>query len=439
MIFPRSFNRVYPVAVRGEGAYIYDDTGKRYLDACGGSAVVSIGHGVREIADAIAAQAARLAYAHSSQFNTQAAEELASLLAERFPGKDKRARVHFTSGGSEATETAIKVVRQYWLSRGQRSRYKVLSRWQSYHGATLGALGVSGNRKRREPYAPLLPPEGHISACFCYRCPLEREFPSCDLACGRQLQTLVETTGLENVAAFIVEPIVGASSGAVPPEGYLRLIREICDRYEILLIADEVMTGAGRTGRYFAVEHWDVVPDIVLLGKGLTSGYMPLGAVLVGEKIWRTIEVGTATLEHGFTYQAHPPSAAAGLAVQRYIEKHDLVSRAESQGAYLAARLGQLKELRGVGDVRGKGLLQTVEFVADKSSRRPFPPEFRFSDRLFEALRDRGVLVYPMRGTADGTAGDHILIAPPFVIEEAEIDLLVNQLASAIADLTEGS
>jgi hypothetical protein len=221
----------------------------------------------------------------------------------------------------------------------------------------------------------------------------------------------------------------------VPPEGYLRLIREICNRYGVLLIADEVMTGAGRTGRYFAVEHWGVAPDIILAAKGLSSGYAPLGAVLAGENVWRSIESGTGTLEHGFTYQCHPPAMAAGLAVQRYIEKHNLVEGSRERGDYFAQRLERLRSLPCVGDVRGKGLLQTVEFVADKKTRAPFPPETNFAPRLFEALRERGVLVYPMRGTADGAAGDHVLLAPPFVITEAELDFVVEQMAAALAKM----
>jgi adenosylmethionine-8-amino-7-oxononanoate aminotransferase len=435
-IFPRSFARQYLVAARGEGVFIEDEEGKRYLDACGGAAVVTIGHGVREVADKIGEYARRLPYVHSSQFYTSVALELAEYLRATFPGVPQRARVHFTSGGSEATETAIKIVRQYWLARGQPQRYKILSRWQGYHGATLGALALSGNPRRRQPYTPLLPEIDHISACFCYRCPLGLEYPTCELACARELEEAIANAGKDSVAGFILEPIVGATSGAVPPEGYLRTVREICDRHGLLLIADEVMTGLGRTGKYYAVEHWNVVPDIILLGKGLSSGYAPLGAVLVGERVWRAIQSGAGTLEHGFTYQGHPPSVAAGLAVQRYIEKHNLIERARQQGAYLAQRLEQLRVLPCVGDIRGKGLLQTIEFVANRATRTACAPEQRFSEHLFEALRDRGVLVYPMRGTVDGVSGDHILLAPPFIIEEKHIDLLVDEIEHALAQVT---
>jgi adenosylmethionine-8-amino-7-oxononanoate aminotransferase len=432
-IFPRSFKGSYPLAVRGEGTYLYDETGKKYLDACGGAAVVTIGYGVSEVVENILEMTRQLPYVHSSQFYTRTGVELAELLRARFPAAGGNALVHFTSGGSEATETAIKIVRQYWLSRGQPGRHKMFSRWQSYHGATLGALALSGNLRRRESYRPLLPEVGHISACFCYRCPLKLEYPSCELACAEELEAAIADAGEKAGAAFILEPVVGATSGAVPPEGYLRTIREICDRHDILLIADEILTGAGRTGRYLAVEHWNIVPDIILLGKGLSSGYAPLGAVLVAEKVWKTIERGTGTLEHGFTYQGHPPSMAAGLAVQRYLEKHHLVDRARKRGKYLAQELQSLRKLECVGDVRGKGLLQTVEFVRDRERRTPFPAEYCFVERLSASLLERGVLVYPMRGTADGVSGEHIMLAPPFVIEQAQIDLLVRELGEAIA------
>src|SRR3990170_445264 len=436
-IFPRSFTRHYAIAARGEGVYIFDEEGKQYLDASGGAAVVTIGHGVREVLAKIQEQFERLAYAHTSHFHTRAGEELAAFLAAKFPGPLQQARVHFTSGGSEATETAIKIARQYWLSRGEPKRYKILSRWQGYHGATLGALAVTGNLRRRAPYEPLLPPAEHISACFCYRCPLGLAFPSCELACAQELRQALARAGEDTVASFILEPVVGATTGAVPPEGYLRTIREICDAHGILLIADEVMTGAGRTGKYFAVEHWNVVPDIILLGKGLSSGYAPLGAVLVAEKVWRAIQAGTGTLEHGFTYQGHPPALAAGLAVQRYLEEHNLLERVRERGAYVARRLEPLREHPAVGDVRGLGLLQTVEFVADRAPRAPFPPEKKFADQLFEMLRARGIMAYPVRGTVDGVRGDHVLLAPPFVIEESQIDFLVDELESAVTQVAD--
>jgi len=267
-IFPRSFADDYRVAKVAEGMYLYDADGKRYLDACGGAAVVSIGHGVREITEAITRQAQTLSYCHSSQFHTEVEALLAQFLSNRFPGPTQQIRIHFTSGGSESTETAIKIIRQYWLARGQSQRQKFVSRWHGYHGTTLGALALSGNKKRREDYSSLLAPVAHIAPWFCYHCWLDKQFPTCELACARELDTTIEALGKGEVAAFFLEPVVGATSGAPPVPGYLKEIREICDAHDVLLVADEVMTGVGRTGKYFAIEHWDVVPDLILLGQG---------------------------------------------------------------------------------------------------------------------------------------------------------------------------
>jgi adenosylmethionine-8-amino-7-oxononanoate aminotransferase len=432
-IFPRSFSDEYPFAVRGEGVFLYDASGKRYLDACGSAAVVSIGHGVAEIVEAMARQAGALSYTHSSQFHTDVEAELAHVLASKFPGASQHVRVHFTAGGSEATETAIKIIRQYWLASRQPNRQKLISRWHGYHGTTLGALAVSGNRKRRRDYLALLAEVGHVAPCFCYHCWLHQQFPACELACARELENEIANSQKNEVAAFFFEPVVGATSGAPPAPGYLEQIAEICRSREVLLVADEVMTGVGRTGKYFAVEHWGIVPDLILLGKGLSSGYAPLGAVLVSEKVWRAIAASSLTLEHGFTYQSHPPSLAAGLAVERYLEEHALFERARENGEYLVRCLEGLKGREYIGDVRGKGLLQVVEFVQDQAARQPFAPELKTAKRIFAELRSRGVLVYPGTGTADGVAGDHILIAPPFVMERSEISWLTEQIGEAVA------
>jgi len=430
-VYPWSFSREYPVAARADGVYIYDENGKRYLDGCGGAVAVNIGHGVPTVIEDISRGLATVAYVHNSHFRTRVGEELAALVAGRFPGSSQ-SKVLFTSGGSEATESAIKVVRQYWLSQKQPRRHKIISRWQGYHGATLGALGLSGNRRRRAPYLDMLPNGYHTSACFCYHSPLGLEFPACGIACADELEQSIIREVPETVAAVILEPVVGATSGAVPPDGYLQRVREICDRYELLLIADEIMTGTGRTGLYFAVEHWNIRPDLILMGKGLSSGYSPLGAVLIAENVWQTLQHASASLEHSFTYQCHPPSLAAALSVQRYLLKHNLIQQAARRGEYLGHKLAELKQNPFVGDIRGLGLLWTVEFVADKRSRMPYPPEHQLSERLFEAARDCGLIVYPCKGTLDGIMGDHILIAPPFVIEESEIDFIVETLNSCI-------
>lgn len=435
-VFPWSFSRQCPIAVRGEGVYIYDEKGRRYLDGSGGAVAVNVGHSVPAVTNEIWRTLRTLSYAHTSHFRTHVGEELASLLAEAFPGPVQHVKVLFASGGSEATESAIKVIRQYWLSRNEPRRHKIISRWHGYHGATLGALGLSGNRRRRESYTDLLPPSYHIASCFCYHCPLAMRFPSCGLACAHQLEKFILAEGADTIAAFILEPIVGATSGAVPPEGYLQTIREICNRYSILLISDEIMTGSGRTGRYFATEHWNTLPDLILMGKGLSSGYAPLGAVLIAENIWKSIQLAAASIEHSFTYQGHPPSLAAGLAVQRYLHEHKLIDQAADRGEYLRKRLNTLKDLSFVADTRGLGLLWTVEFMRDPDKGQPFPPEFQFSERLFRTLRDRGLMLYPGKGTIDGRSGDHILIAPPFIIEESEIDFMIDTLRLSIEEVS---
>ena len=436
-IFPRSFLKSYPRAVRGEGCFLFTAEGRRYLDASGGAAVVTIGHGVEEIARAMAEQAAQLAYVHSSQFHTAVTDKLAQRILALAPrGMRAGGRVNFTSGGSEATETALKLARQYWLERGNKKRWRVISRWQSYHGTTLGALGVSGNTRRREPFAPMLPEWGHIHPCFCYRCPLGLQYPSCNVDCADELERLLEREGTEDVAAFIFEPVVGATLGAVaPPEGYVQRIADICRRRGILLIADEVMSGMGRTGKPFAVEHWGATPDMILVGKGIASGYAPLGAVMVAGHVAETISRGSGTFLHGFTYNAHPVTAAAGIAVLDFLEREKLFARVEPVGQELRAALEPLRKYSVVGDIRGRGLLFGIELVHDAKTREPFPPDARIAQRIQEDACEAGVMTYPIQGCADGTRGDHILLAPPFTITTKLIQMIADALDHAIADL----
>ena len=436
-VFPRNFLKTYPQAVRGEGCFIFTASGQRYLDASGGAAVVTIGHGVPEIGRAMAKQATQLAYAHTSQFHTEPAEKLAHRLRALAPrGMRDQGRVYFTSGGSEATETAIKLARQYWLERGEKKRYRVISRWQSYHGATLGALSVSGNVRRREPFAPMLQEWGHIAPCFCYRCPLGLEYPSCNVDCADELDRFLEREGSQDVAAFIFEPVVGATLGAVaPPEGYIQRIAEICKRHKIILIADEVMTGMGRTGKPFAISHLNVSPDMILVGKGIASGYAPLGAVIVAADITETLSRGSASFPHGFTYSGHPVAASAGNAVLDYIERERLFERVEPVGHDLREALEALRQYSVVGDVRGKGLLLAVEIVRDTKTREPFPADAHMAARIQEDALEAGVMTYPMQGSVDGTRGDHILIAPPYTITSAMIQMLAAGLHRAFADL----
>jgi adenosylmethionine-8-amino-7-oxononanoate aminotransferase len=435
----RSFRKTFPPAVRGEGVYVWDARGKQYLDFSGSAAVNFIGHGVAVIAAAMATQAKQLEFVHSSQFTTPVAEEYAAELLD-FAGKHfEGGCVSFTCGGSESVETALKLARQYQVEIGQTKRHQVISRGQSYHGSTLGALSVSGNKRRREIYRPMVREFAHVAFPFCYRCAYDctDSCRKCGQEYAAELEKAIETARGE-VAAFIVEPVSGATLGAVvPPPGYLQSVAEICRRHGVLLIADEVMTGMGRTGRNFAVDHWDVAPDILVAAKGLSSGYAPLGAVVVSKRVADAIAEGSGAFLHGFTYNSHPISLAAGRAVLGCLQKQELVltadsDRSGSRAATLRSALEGLRDANAVGDVRGIGLLWGVEFVADKTTKRPFAPELNFAGRVAQAAVKGGLLVYPMQGCVDGVAGDHLLIAPPAVITAEQIDWAVKQLREAI-------
>ena len=443
-VLRRSFRKSFPLAVRAEGVYVWDREGKRYLDLSGSAAVNFIGHGVPEIAAAMAEQAAKLEFVHTSQFTTPVAEEFAEdLLA--FAGENFRdGGVFFTSGGSESIETALKLARQYQVEIGEKQRHQVISRRQSYHGATLGALSVSGNKKRREIYLRMVKEFAHVGMPYCYRCAFDCT-DSC-FNCGQQYATEVEQAieaSQGEAAAFVFEPVSGATLGAVvPPPGYLEKVSEICRKHGVLLIADEVMTGMGRTGRNFAVDHWSVAPDILVAAKGLSSGYAPLGAVIASKKVVDAIAKGSGAFLHGFTYNAHPISLAAGRAVLRYLNTHGLVGAADSQqdGSLAQTLRGALDGLLGlpvVGDVRGVGLLLGVEFVADKRTKEPFAADKNFSSRVGQAAAERGLLVYPMQGSVDGVNGDHLLLAPPAVMTKEQATWAVDQLRAAIEAATQ--
>lgn len=442
-LFPRNFRKAYPEAVRGDGCYILTSDGRRILDAAGSAAVVSIGHGVVAVGRAMAEQAGQIAFAHTSQFQTAIAERLAArLLALAPPEFRNGGRVCFTSGGSEATETALKLARQYFVERGQPKRVRMVARWQSYHGATLGAMAVSGNTRRREAFLPLLPDWGHIPPCYCFRCPLGLNYPGCNVACADELEKFVAQVGPETVAAFVFEPVVGATLGAVaPPEGpvnYIQRLAEICRRHGILLIADEIMTGMGRTGVPFAVEHWGVTPDLILVGKGIASGYAPLGAVIAAPHVVEAFSKGSGAFDHGFTYQMHPVAMAASHVVLDVLEQHRLFERVTPTGAALRSALESLRASPIVGDIRGKGLLLGVEFVRDAATREPFPPDANVAERIRLAALKQGVAVYPTQGCVDGHAGDHVLLAPPFILDEHEIREIVRALEYAVAHVAAG-
>jgi len=433
-LLTRSFRKTYPVALRGEGVWIYDAGGKRYLDFSGSAAVNFIGHGDQRITAAIAEQLKQIEFVHSSQFVTPIAQEFAhevlSFAGPNFAG----GAVFFVTGGSEAVETALKLARQYQVEVGQSRRTNLLSRKQAYHGATFGAMSISGNRKRKLIYEPLLRHYEQVNTPYCYRCVYECR--NCSAEYAREVEEVMVRNG-DDTAAFIFEPISGATIGAaVPPDGYLQKAAKICREDGVLVIADEVMTGFGRTGRNFAVEHWNVAPDIITCAKGIASGYAPLGAVIVNKKIVDAISHGSGSLVHGFTYNAHPISVAAGRSALEIIRKLELVARANSVdgeiGQTMKSELQHLLDCTAVGNVRGLGLLWGVEFIADKKTKMPFPSTVQFSSRVAAAAAKRGVMTYPMQGCVDGELGDHLLLAPPAIITSDELAWALEQLAAAI-------
>lgn len=432
-IFPRHTKQLPPTALRGEGCYLYDSTGKQYLDASGGAAVSCLGHGDQTIIDAVKAQLDQLAYAHTGFLTSEPAETLADLLIEHAPGDLDR--VYLVSGGSEAVESALKLARQYFVEKGEPERGRLIARKQSYHGNTMGALSAGGNAWRRAQFGPLLIDMSHIDPCYAYR--LQQDGESAEeygLRAANLLEEELLRVGPETVMAFIAEPVVGATAGALTAApGYFKRIREICDQYGILLILDEVMCGMGRTGSLFACDQEGVAPDILCIAKGLGAGYQPIGAMLCSRQIYETIENGSGFFQHGHTYLGHPAAAAAGVAVVKALLDRDLVGQAKSQGeklmTALQSRFGQHPH---VGDIRGRGLFQGIELVADRDSKSPFDPARKIAARIKTAAFEAGMICYPMSGTIDGQTGDHVLLAPPFIISDAQIDELVEKLAGAI-------
>ena len=432
-VFQRHTQQSYPVAQHGEGCYIIDNEGRRYLDASGGAAVSCLGHDHPAVIQAVKDQLDRLPYAHTSFFTNQPSEDLAEHLIARAPAG--LAKVYFVSGGSEANETALKLARQYFVETGQPQRHRFIARRQSYHGNTMGALSVGGNMTRREMFEPMLMEVSHIVPCYAYRYKRPGET---DAAFGRraadELEAEILRLGSETVAAFIAEPVVGATSGAVPSvPGYFKRIREICDRYGVLLILDEIMCGMGRTGTLFACEQDDVAPDLLTCAKGLGAGYQPIGATLVAGRIFEAIASGSGFFQHGFTYIGHPTACAAGLAVQRAIEDEGLLARVQERGAALRARLeARFGNHHHVGDIRGRGLFLGIELVAERASREPFDPARKVFARVRAEAMARGLMCYPGGGTIDGKRGDHILLAPPYVIEDGQLDTIVARLGDAV-------
>jgi adenosylmethionine-8-amino-7-oxononanoate aminotransferase len=420
--------------VRGEGVYVWDAEGNRYIDGSAGPICVNIGHGVKEVAEAVSRQMEKISFAHSSHFTTESVLECAEKLAKFAPhGMNK---TYFCSGGSEAIEAAAKLARQYHLQQGDHSRYKVVARWQSYHGNTLGALSISGNIARRRRYAPMLLDFPHIPPAYCYRCPFGKNRETCSLECAWALEAEIKANGPQYISAFIAEPVVGATLGTCPaPEGYFQVIREICDEFSVLFIADEVMTGLGRTGKNWGIQHWGVEPDLIATAKGLSGGYMPLGACIVSDRV---ADVFNEPFAHGHTYGSHPVACAVGAAVLDYVVKHNLIQRSADLGEYLHERLRELYGHPTVGDVRGMGLFAGVEFVKEKDSKRPFPAEVGFSNRVLERCIGNGLLVYPGTASVDGFLGDHIQVAPPLVVTRKEIDKIISILDRSIGEAEGG-
>lgn len=432
-VFHRHTKTAYPVAARGDGCYIIDGEGKRYLDACGGAAVSCLGHSHPAVIQAIKDQLDHIPFAHTGFFTSESSEALADLLVTSAP--DGLGRVYFVSGGSEANETALKLARQYFLEAGQSERYRVIARLQSYHGNTLGALAVGGNLARRKPYEPFLAEVSHISPCYAYRHQgPEESAEAYGQRVADELEAEIQRLGPETVAAFVAETVVGATAGVVPPvPGYFKRVREICDRYGVLLILDEVMCGMGRTGTRYACEQDGVVPDMLTCAKGLGAGYQPIGAVVISDKIFDAVQGGSGAFQHGFTYIGHPTACAAALAVQRTVDEEGLLENVRSQGEKLHGALeARFGNHYAVGDIRGRGLFIGVELVADRGTKEPFDPALKLNAAVKRHAMDLGLMCYPGGGTADGTKGDHILLAPPYIVEDRHLDEIVEKLGSAL-------
>ena len=434
-IFYRDWRKTYPVVQGGEGVYLSDINGKKYLDFSGGPCVVSIGHGVGEVIDAMIEQARKVCFPYHGHFTSEAQIELAKEVIDFAP--PGMSKVNVTCGGSEAIENALKFVRQYHIERGEPSRWRVISRRQSYHGSTMAAYSLSGRPLSRLDYIPYMFNFPFIEHPNCYRCPFGKEYPKCGVHCAYDLERIIKLEVERSIAAFIAEPISGNTLGAVvPPPEYFPIIREICDRYGILLVLDEVITGFGRTGKNFAINHWGVVPDLIVSGKGMSSGYAPMGAVILHEKVCDVFSKSNrSTFAMGYTYSYHPVSCAVGLAVLRHMKKKGLVERSARMGEYLFKRFSKLKELPMIGDIRGKGLLMGIELVKDKEKKIPFERSRRINETITKKAFERGLIIASLYGTADGILGDHLTISPPFIINEEQIEEAADLLEKVILEV----
>jgi len=429
-VFYRSQRVDLPVVEKGEGIFLFSDDGKEFIDASSGALVSNIGHGLATIAEAMSKQAEKIEFVHGTKFKNEPAIRLAQRIIEMCPGNlDK---VYFVSGGSEAAETALKMARSYHLARGNVQKQLVISRWQSYHGATLGALAMSGRTMSRKIYQPYLLDFPHIHPAYCYRCSYDKKQETCGCDCAWELEHVIHQIGEEHISAFIAEPIVGATLSAAPaPPKYFSIIREICDRYDVLFIDDEVMTGFGRTGKNFAIEHYGVIPDIMIGGKGLGAGYYPIGVAICTDKVYQVFEEKLGNFVHGFTYQGNPLASAVALSVLKFMEDNGLILHVEETGPYLMKRLTELYRFDFVGDIRGKGFMTGLELVKDTETKEPFPVERGITKLVAETAWREGLIIYPAssNGQVHGVAGDGFLIGPPLITTREQIDLIVDRLA----------
>jgi adenosylmethionine-8-amino-7-oxononanoate aminotransferase len=435
----RDWNEM-PVAERAEGIYIYDTEGKRYIDGSGGSSVVtSIGHGVKEVPEAMYQQAQKVSYVPAHVFSNQPALQLGELIAGLAPGTMKNAcKSWLGNTGTDAVDSALRLARSYFVEKGEPSRFMVIARWQGFHGNNIAVAGVHGLTYRRQLYAPMYVSSPHIPPAYCYRCYFEKTYPECDLLCARALEKEIRQQGSENVAAFIAEPVVGAALGCVPaPPGYFQRVREICNRYGVLYISDEVMTGWGRTGKFWGVDHWDVTPDIIATAKGMTSGYTPISATIAKDSVWEPLKSKSAPFRAGHTMNYNPVSCAGALSAIGYMVERRLWENAATVGEYFLSEAQGLLRHKIVGNVRGLGLMVGLELVQDQKTRAPFPPNLKMSRRFEDEALSRGLVVYSCTGCVDGVEGDMILMAPPQIITKPQIDELVAILHDTVEALEE--
>lgn len=437
----RSWDRDYPTIVKGDGIYLYDSTGKKYIDGSGGSSVVmSVGHGNKDVISAITDQMDKFSLIPAHAFTNQPELDLGDLIVSHAPGDLKdHSKVWFSCTGSDANDDALRLARQYFVESRKGSKYQIIGRWRGFHGNTISAAGISGISGRRSTFQPMFVESPHLPPAFCYRCSYEQTYPSCKLLCARALESLIRQQGPENVAAFIAEPVVGAALGCVPaPDGYFQKIREICTKYDVLLIVDEVMTGWGRTGKLWGIEHWGITPDIITSAKGISAGYSPISAMIARDSIWQVLEQNHSPFKAGHTLNANAVGCSAALAVINYIEEHDIVENSRIQGEHLKEKLLILMDEHPIiGDVRGLGLMVGFEFVSDHKTREPFPLKLKVSSLFEKAALSNGLITYPCTGSLDGVMGDMVLLAPPLSITQEQVDEMVEIIEIAVKEIEE--